>query len=100
METFLMVAILYLIAGLALVGVLAPHLNDTLTQRVGLSCLSIGALGMAEWCKNNDTPWSLGIMFMGIGVFMVATAAKLYRTYHDAQNKRRRITDRLHWSEK
>ncbi|MDE3021926.1 MAG: hypothetical protein KGI54_08710 [Pseudomonadota bacterium] len=95
MESFFLMGLLYVIAGMSLVGVFAPHLNDTLTQRVGLSFLSIGALGMIEWFKNNDIPWSMGMLLVGVGLFMVATAAKLYKSYYENKSRRRRVSDRL-----
>jgi hypothetical protein len=87
MEFFLFNGLLYLIAIIAVIGVFAPHLDDTLMQRIGLACICIGALGLAGWALKNDPPFVLGLMVAGVAFFMVATAFKLYKQFMVMKDK-------------
>lgn len=90
-----MTGVLYIIALLAIIGVFTPHLDDTIVQRIGLSLVCIGALGMSAWCTGNDIPEPMAVLLCGVVLFMIATAYKLLMNYRRAKNGRRRVTDRL-----
>jgi len=87
-------AALIFIALMAVVAIFAPHMADTLVQRIGLTLVSLGSLGMLVLsCKQNLADPIVMFIF-GVAFFMASTARKLYRAYGGGE-RRRRITDRL-----
>lgn len=94
MESIVINIALSFIAVMGIVAIFAPHMADTLTQRVGLSFVSMGSMGMIAWCSKNQIPGPMTMFVVGVALFMAATACKLYRAYGGGR-RRRRVTDRL-----
>ena len=61
----------------AAVAVFTPLFHDTLPQRIGLSGICIGSIGMAWWVAHlSDVPDPIVWMACSGGIYVIATAAK------------------------
>lgn len=88
----LSLACLLVTGAIATVGVFSNHYDDNVLQRVGLSIIAIGTISRAVERMANDVPDPPFILLasqVGLALFAVGTAHKVWRAGRAQQAERR-----------
>lgn len=73
-----------------LAGVQSRLFDDTLTQRIGLAMVAIGALAeVSQLVKEGSVDPHRAALYVGLGLYSAATAVKIYRSWRAANREHR-----------